>query len=200
MEKENKNIFERLAIIQAQLKAPKDQYNSFGKYKYRSAEGILEAVKPLLKELNCTLWITDEMVEVGGRVYVKATACFTCTDTTGLAGPLQVSAYARESETKTGMDASQITGAASSYARKYALNGLFAIDDTKDADALNTSPEYTSTPRDKGNSKPVIKEGQPNWQSAIDYCRQHGCGAETLREWYTITDKDIARINNIVNE
>ena len=187
-------------MIQAKLKAPKDQYNSFGKYKYRSAEGILEAVKPLLKELNCTLWITDEMVEVGGRVYVKATACFTCTDTTGLAGPLQVSAYARESETKSGMDASQITGAASSYARKYALNGLFAIDDTKDADALNTSPEYTSTPRDKGNSKPVIKEGQPNWQSAIDYCRQHGCGAETLREWYTITDKDIARINNLVNE
>ena len=143
MEKQTLNIFERLAAIQDKLKAPKDQYNSFGKYKYRSAEGILEAVKPLLKELNCTLWITDEMVEVGGRVYVKATACFTCTDTTGLAGPLQVSAYARESETKSGMDASQITGAASSYARKYALNGLFAIDDTKDADALNTSPEYT---------------------------------------------------------
>lgn len=200
MEKENKNIFERLAIIQAKLKAPKDQYNSFGKYKYRSAEGILEAVKPILREQGCLLWITDEIVEVGGRVYVKATACFTCCDTSGLAGPLQVSAYARESDTKAGMDCSQITGAASSYARKYALNGLFAIDDTKDADALNTSPEYTSTPRDKGNSKPVIKEGQPNWQSSIDYCRQHGCGAETLREWYTITDKDIARINNIVNE
>ena len=199
MEKENNNIFERLAIIQAKLKAPKDQYNSFGKYKYRRAEGILEAVKPLLKELNCLLWITDEIVEVGGRVYVKATACFTCCDL-GLPAPLKVSAYARESETKSGMDASQITGAASSYARKYALNGLFAIDDTKDADALNTSPEYTSTPRDKGNSKPVIKEGKPNWQSAIDYCRQHGCGAETLREWYTITDKDIARINNLVNE
>ena len=200
MEKENKNIFERLAIIQAKLKAPKDQYNSFGKYKYRSAEGILEAVKPILREQDCLLWITDEIVEVGGRVYVKATACLTCCDTSGLAGALQVSAYARESDTKAGMDCSQITGAASSYARKYALNGLFAIDDTKDADALNTSPEYTSTPRDKGNSKPVIKEGQPNWQSAIDYCRQHGCGAETLREWYTITDKDIARINNIVNE
>ena len=200
MEKEDKNIFERLAIIQAKLKAPKDQYNSFGKYKYRSAEGILEAVKPILREQDCLLWITDEIVEVGGRVYVKATACLTCCDTSGLAGPLQVSAYARESDTKAGMDCSQITGAASSYARKYALNGLFAIDDTKDADALNTSPEYTSTPRDKGNSKPVIKEGQPNWQSAIDYCRQHGCGAETLREWYTITDKDINKINNLINE
>lgn len=143
MEKENKNIFERLAIIQAKLKAPKDQYNSFGKYKYRSAEGILEAVKPILREQDCLLWITDEIVEVGGRVYVKATACLTCCDTSGLAGPLQVSAYARESDTKAGMDCSQITGAASSYARKYALNGLFAIDDTKDADALNTSPEYT---------------------------------------------------------
>lgn len=143
MEKQSPNIFECLAMIQAKLKAPKDQYNSFGKYKYRSAEGILEAVKPLLKELNCTLWITDEMVEVGGRVYVKATACFTPTEVTGLAGPLKVSAFARESESKAGMDASQITGAASSYARKYALNGLFAIDDTKDADALNTSPDYT---------------------------------------------------------
>jgi len=143
MEKQSPNIFECLAMIQAKLKAPKDQYNSFGKYKYRSAEGILEAVKPLLKELNCTLWITDEMVEVGGRIYVKATACFTPTEVTGMAGPLKVSAYARESESKAGMDASQITGAASSYARKYALNGLFAIDDTKDADALNTSPDYT---------------------------------------------------------
>lgn len=200
MEKENKNIFERLAIIQAKLKAPKDQYNSFGKYKYRSAEGILEAVKPILREQNCLLWITDEIVEVGSRVYVKATACFTCCDTSGLAGPLQVSAYARESDTKAGMDCSQITGAASSYARKYALNGLFAIDDTKDADALNTSPEYTSTPRDRVNSKPVIKEGQPNWRGAIDYCRKNGCGAEALREWYTITDEDIERINNLVNE
>lgn len=143
MEKEEKNIFERLAIIQAKLKAPKDQYNSFGKYKYRSAEGILEAVKPILREQGCVLWITDEMVEVGGRVYVKATACFTPVDVAGMAVPLMVSAYARESDTKSGMDCSQITGAASSYARKYALNGLFAIDDTKDADALNTSPDYT---------------------------------------------------------
>lgn len=200
MEKENKNIFERLAIIQAKLKAPKDQYNSFGKYKYRSAEGILEAVKPILREQGCLLWITDEIVEVGGWVYVKATVCFTCCDTSGLAGPLQVSAYARESETKAGMDCSQITGAASSYARKYALNGLFAIDDTKDADALNTSPEYTSAPRDRVNSKPVIKEGQPNWEYAIEYCRKNDCGAETLRTWYTISDRDVEVINNIVNE
>lgn len=158
---ESRNIFERLAIIQAKLKAPKDQYNSFGKYKYRSAEGILEAVKPILREQGCLLWITDEIVEVGGWVYVKATVCFTCCDTSGLAGPLQVSAYARESETKAGMDCSQITGAASSYARKYALNGLFAIDDTKDADALNISPEYTEKPKAKPAAKPAATKSKP---------------------------------------
>lgn len=143
MEKQSPIVLEHLAAVQAELKAPKDQYNSFGKYKYRSAEGILEAVKPIVKKHGCVLWISDEMVEIGGRVYVKATAYFALTDIDGLATAIAVSAFAREPESKSGMDASQITGAASSYARKYALNGLFAIDDTKDADALNTSPEYT---------------------------------------------------------
>lgn len=143
MEKQSPIVLEHLAAVQAELKAPKDQYNSFGKYKYRSAEGILEAVKPIVKKHGCVLWISDEMVEIGGRVYVKATAYFALTDIDGLATAIAVSAFAREPESKAGMDASQITGAASSYARKYALNGLFAIDDTKDADALNTSPEYT---------------------------------------------------------
>lgn len=143
MEKQSPITLEHLAAVQAELKAPKDQYNSFGKYKYRSAEGILEAVKPIVKKHGCVLWISDEMVEIGGRVYVKATAYFALTDIDGLATAIAVSAFAREPESKAGMDASQITGAASSYARKYALNGLFAIDDTKDADALNTSPEYT---------------------------------------------------------
>lgn len=143
MEKQSPIVLEHLAAVQAELKAPKDQYNSFGKYKYRSAEGILEAVKPIVKKHGCVLWISDEMVEIGGRVYVKATAYFALTDIDGLATAIAVSAFARESESKAGMDASQITGAASSYARKYALNGLFAIDDTKDADALNTSPDYT---------------------------------------------------------
>lgn len=143
MEKQSPIVLEHLAAVQAELKAPKDQYNSFGKYKYRSAEGILEAVKPIVKKHGCVLWISDEMVEIGGRVYVKATAYFALTDIDGLATAIAVSAFARESESKAGMDASQITGSASSYARKYALNGLFAIDDTKDADALNTSPDYT---------------------------------------------------------
>lgn len=127
------NIDERLIHIQGELKAPKSQENKFGGYKYRSCEDILEAVKPLLKKEKVTLTISDDIVEVGGRVYVKATATLSDGEDT-----ITTSAFAREAETKKGMDDSQITGSASSYARKYALNGLFAIDDTKDADATNT--------------------------------------------------------------
>lgn len=127
------NIDERLIHIQGELKAPKSQENKFGGYKYRSCEDILEAVKPLLEKEKVTLTISDDIVEVGGRVYVKATATLSDGEET-----ISTSAFAREAETKKGMDDSQITGSASSYARKYALNGLFAIDDTKDADATNT--------------------------------------------------------------
>ena len=125
----------RLIEIQKKLKAPKNQYNSFGKYKYRSCEDILEGVKPLLAELNVALVITDEICLIGDRYYVKATANLLDEENKVIFG---TSALAREEETKKGMDGSQVTGAASSYARKYALNGLFAIDDTKDADATNT--------------------------------------------------------------
>ena len=122
-----------LIAIQSELKAPKSQFNKFGGYKYRKAEDILEAVKPLLNKKKCTLTITDDIVMVGNRIYVKATATIKnengeCETTTGLA---------REEETKKGMDGSQITGASSSYARKYALNGLFAIDDNADSDTTN---------------------------------------------------------------
>ena len=126
------SIYEKLSIIQSELKAPKGQYNSYGGYKYRSCEDILEAVKPHLKANNCVLTINDEIVTVGERYYIKATACLTAADDT--AEMVTNTAYAREEETKKGMDGSQITGTASSYARKYALNGLFCIDDTKDAD------------------------------------------------------------------
>lgn len=119
----------QLIEIQKELKAPKGQYNSFGKYKYRSAEDILEAVKPLLHKHGCQLTLTDEIVLIGDRYYIKATA----TIANGEASAT-TSAYAREDLDKKGMDGSQITGTASSYARKYALNGLFLIDDTKDAD------------------------------------------------------------------
>lgn len=119
-----------LISIQQKLKAPKGQYNSFGKYKYRSCEDILEAVKPLVALFGCTLTISDDLVYLGNRYYIKATA--TITNAEGKTET--VTAFAREPEEKKGMDGSQITGTASSYARKYALNGLFLIDDTKDAD------------------------------------------------------------------
>lgn len=136
-----------LIEIQHKLKAPKNQYNSFGKYKYRNAEDILEAVKPLLAEHNCTLTISDEIVLIGDRIYVKATTLLT--NDKGVT--VSTTAYAREEENKKGMDASQVTGATSSYARKYALNGLFCIDDTKDADSMDNTqsgskPVTTSTP------------------------------------------------------
>ena len=121
-----------LINIQSELKAPKSQYNSFGKYQYRNAEDILEAVKPLLKKNNCHLTITDEIVLIGDRYYVKATA-----EITNGTEVVVTSALAREEESKKGMDSAQLTGATSSYARKYALNGLFCIDDTKDSDYNN---------------------------------------------------------------
>ena len=131
----DKNIRQKLQGIQSSLKAPKGQTNKFGGYRYRSAEDILEALKPLLGEWGCSLVIQDDMVEVGGRVYVKASANLIDNETESV---LSTSAFAREAEAKKGMDDAQITGSASSYARKYALNGLFAIDDTKDPDATNT--------------------------------------------------------------
>lgn len=128
-----------MVIIQSRLNAPKNQFNKFGGYSYRSCEDILEALKPLLKETGCVLTISDEICQVADRIYVKATA----TLTTGAGQTYVTSAYAREPQAKKGMDDSQITGSTSSYARKYALNGLFCIDDNKDADTLNVSKEYT---------------------------------------------------------
>lgn len=118
-----------LIAIQEELKAPKGKYNSFGKYNYRSCEDILEAVKPICHKHGCVLTLSDKPIQVGDRYYIEAEACLRTPDTV-----FHVTASARESEDKKGMDASQITGTASSYARKYALNGLFNIDDTKDAD------------------------------------------------------------------
>lgn len=124
------SIYETLSHIQVELKAPKNLYNSFGRYKYRNAESILEAAKPLCAKHGCTLTVSDEVILIGSRYYIKATA--TVQDKDGNAA--SATALAREDETKKGMDGAQITGTASSYARKYALNGLFCIDDTKDPD------------------------------------------------------------------
>jgi hypothetical protein len=138
---------EKLLAIQTELKAPKGQWNDFGKYHYRAAEDILEAVKPMLKEQGVVIFLSDTLELIGDRYYVKATASAHLVD-----GPtrIEVTAYAREEDTKKGMDGSQITGAASSYARKYALNGLLLIDDNKDSDATNDhgkAPAKAAAPR-----------------------------------------------------
>ena len=132
---ENTNIYKKLNEIQIKLKAPKSQFNKFGNYKYRNCEDILEALKPLLNEFKTVIGLKDEIVFIEGRFYVKATVTLIDSET---GEAFSTSAFAREEETKKGQDGSQITGASSSYARKYALNGLFAIDDTKDSDSTNT--------------------------------------------------------------
>ena len=167
------NIYEKLLKAQVELKAPKGQYNSFGKYKYRSCEDILEALKPVLDKLKLALFISDEIVEVGGsykvskkeetvesegRKYVKAT--ITLVNIEKPDEIIKTSALAREEETKKGMDGSQITGASSSYARKYALNGMFMIDDTKDSDSTNThGKDETKTDEEKKQAFLNSKEG-----------------------------------------
>lgn len=150
-----------LIAIQSELKAPKSQFNKFGGYKYRKAEDILEAVKPLLAKQKCTLTITDDVVLIGNRIYVKATATIKnekgeCETTTG---------WAREEETKKGMDGSQITGASSSYARKYALNGLFAIDDNADSDATN-DVQHQAAQQQTQTQRPTAQAAQAAQQPA----------------------------------
>lgn len=152
------SVHHKLKEIQKKLKAPKNQKNTFGGYKYRSCEDILEAVKPLLYEQDCTLTINDEVMAVMDSVYVKATATLTdCVSDT----QVTATAYAREQETAKGMSDPQITGSCSSYARKYALNGLFCIDDTKDADAANTGDEPKQAPKRRVRRKIAVDETCP---------------------------------------
>ena len=147
------SVYTKLLNVQSELKAPKSQYNSFGKYKYRSCEDILEALKPILNKNKATVIISDDILFVEGRHYIKATVKFIDTEN---GETVENSALAREDEIKKGMDSSQITGSVSSYARKYALNGMFAIDDTKDSDSTNThevDPEQS-----KSNGKLSAKQ------------------------------------------
>lgn len=177
-----------LKAIQAKLKAPKSQTNKFGGYNYRSCEDILEAVKPLLAENDALLTLNDEIIEVGGRVYVKATATFAHGEFT-----ISNSAAAREAETKKGMDDSQITGTASSYARKYALNGLFLIDDTKDAD----SNEYRA--QTSVNAAPGIDFAQieANVAKIADADGLDDLGKRIKAKYPTMSNKDAQRIQAI---
>lgn len=136
------SVLEKLMIVQSRLKAPKSQFNNFGNYNYRNCEDILEALKPLLSEVRAAVIISDDIVMIGQRYYIKSTAVLIDTES---GDKIENIAFAREEESKKGMDASQVTGSSSSYARKYALNGLFGIDDTKDSDTTNTE--------EKGKSK-----------------------------------------------
>lgn len=157
-------LHEKLMHIQHELKAPKNLRNNFGGYNYRNAESILEALKPLLAKYGATVTITDTIEDIGGRIYVKATA--TIYDSNASAMPIGVEAYAREAETKKGMDEAQITGATSSYARKYALNGLFLLDDTEDVDSeayQKAAREPQSVPQASSNK--TTPKAKPKAQS-----------------------------------
>ena len=166
---------QKIVAIQSMLKAPKGQYNLFGKYNYRSCEDILEGVKPLLSEQELILTIEDSIEMIGDRYYVKATA--TLSDGTN---SISTSAYARESLDKKGMDASQVTGATSSYARKYALNGLLCIDDTKDADTMN-------------NTKQDTQESVYNWNTLKARATQGGISETDLKHYL----KDTLKVNAV---
>lgn len=168
------NIYEKLNKIQTELKAPKGQYNDFGKYKYRSCEDILEAIKPFLTETKMVLTINDEIVFIGNRFYVKATAVLTdCENENSF---IHNTAFAREDDSKKGMDGSQITGSSSSYARKYALNGLFAIDDTKDADTDENAKQQGNSTRTQEHER-ITKE---DVQLMRNLCEQKGLNADTV--------------------
>ena len=184
MEKKEKTIYEKLLIVQNELKAPKDKRNNFGGYNYRSCEGILEAVKPLLQAQGLMLTLKDEVVNIGDRYYVRATALL---DDISSNGEIAVTALAREEEAKKGMDASQITGTASSYARKYALNGLFLIDDTKDAD----TDEFHRTTQENGQKTNVAT--QPNQPPAKKIALTQKIVDEKLKFILEQTDTDTVK-------
>lgn len=182
-----KELLNKLSKIQKEIKAPKNLYNSFGKYHYRNAEGIFEAFKEYEEKYNVCLIVSDEIIQVGERIYVKAIATLMDCDT---GSTISATAYARESSDKKGMDDSQITGTASSYARKYALNGLLLLDDTKDAD----TDEYQNQ-----NGSPRAKKAQIMVIESI--CKKHGIRPEDLYKANklkaeNLTEMDAARLLN----
>ena len=160
--KQKQTLSEKLNHIQSNLNAPKNLYNSFGKYKYRNLEGIFEGLKPLLKETGCTITVSDEIVCVNEMNYIKATA----TLSNGTDENISVTGWARESVSKKGMDDSQITGSTSSYARKYAMNGLFAIADTKDAESMDNREHTTTQKTVKAPNKVKQNESLTDSQKA----------------------------------
>lgn len=188
-----------LKRIQQELKAPKGQYNSFGKYAYRSAEDILEAVKPLLAKYDAELTLSDDIMEVGGRIYVKATARFIEHDAeTNINDVTTVTAFAREPADKKGMDESQITGTASSYARKYALNGMFLIDDNKDADTDEYRQQTNAPQQRKQPAQQAANNARVNGRAAAQNATQRNTAAsqtviETITRLIAETNTDTTK-------
>lgn len=185
------NITEKLLNVQQGLKAPKSQYNVFGKYNYRNAEDILEAVKPLLAKEKLVLILKDELVNIGDRYYIKATASLIDVEKEFTTPTIEVTAYAREEESKKGMDGSQVTGASSSYARKYALNGLFCIDDTKDSDTTNDG--------EKGQDKPSTTKAKGQLSEA-QIKRLFALGKAAGYDSATVIDHIMKKLNKNPNE
>ena len=209
---ETKNLRDKLLLIQSELKAPKNLRNSFGNYNYRNAESILEALKPIQKKYGATTILTDEIMEINGRFYVMATAILMdCTSDEKII----TRAYAREEESKKGMDASQLTGACSSYARKYALNALYLLDDSKDADSDEYHKE-TSVKANKGNSEPSeaspkkeehsMEDIKAKYHELISFCKENGydikavCSEYKLNAKSTYNDFDTALKRLIYNK
>lgn len=183
-------LIKSLKQLQLDLRVPKSQRNNFGKYNYRSCEDILEEVKKVLdKENDCTLFLQDELVMLGGRFYVKAIATYT----NGKEN-ISVSAYAREEEEKKGMDGSQITGSASSYARKYALNGLLLIDDTKDSDYTNTGQKTQPNILQKTQEKTKIKLNEKQWIKTIEAIMSGEKTIEQVIAACELTEKQTAEL------
>ena len=179
-------IIEKLAKVQQNLIAPKSQFNPFGKYNYRSCEDILEGLKPCLAEVKAAVTVTDEVVQIGDRYYVKATATFHDCETEARISNV---AYAREEEQVKGMSASQITGSASSYARKYALNGLFCIDDVKDADTRdNRQKEAAEVAKAEAEQKMIEKQLIPEIKvnALVSRCENDGVPAERICKLYKV--------------
>ena len=187
------NIYEKLSKVQTELKAPKNQFNGFGKYKYRSCEDILEAVKPLLAKNKLTMLISDEIEHIGERFYVKATIELFDVET---GETITTSKFAREEENKKGMDASQLTGSTSSYATKYALNGLFLIDDTKDADATNNHSNEQKN-ENKSDKQPQKKDTKKiTIETYLDAIRKYEKEYQTEIKDYLV-DKALMEIEDL---
>lgn len=184
-----------LSDIQAKLSVPKTRQNTFGNYPYRSASDILESLKPLLRESGCSVVLSDEVRYIEGRWYVVAEAAIYGPN--GVCG--KAHGWAREEDAKKGYDAAQLTGSCSSYARKYALCGLFAIDDSSsDPDAQESAPDAgAGVPPVR--QKPLVQDGNELWAKAVDFCVEKGLKAADLRKWYEISDRDVRKMQEILD-